>query len=234
MRNRREQITFGELLVTKRLEAKLSRAQLSRQTGISENSLVRYEKAGLEQGGQYPTGPKMAKLCFQLGIPAASAMWGCLSGEEFSEYEFQSGHEDIHDHPGYAQLRDQYDYLQSESATYREALRFLISDHEDLDPSYKEEMRTWIEQEVSGLFDTFDKFQARMIANGIADVAGDYGYASSPHDDAGVFDRRVGDVPSGAAIRFRETYFGKVKDQLANAMSLIEEHEAQIMTENKE
>lgn len=225
MRNRREQITFGELLLTKRLEAKLSRAQLSRQTGISENSLIRYEKAGLEQGGQYPTGPKLAKLCFQLGIPAASALWGCMDAEDYRKYEFGEGHADISDHPAFSQLHDQYEYLQQENSTYREALRFLVTEHDDLDPSYVEEVIVWIKDEVRNLFSTFENFQARMLANGMADIISEAGHVSMANEGSEVFDRRVKKVSSGAQVLIHQNFRGRIKDQLTSALSIIEEQE---------
>lgn len=59
--------TVGSMIWRTREDKGISRAHLAKVTGISQNSLAKYEKAG-EQDGQYPPLPKMALLCKELEL----------------------------------------------------------------------------------------------------------------------------------------------------------------------
>jgi len=76
---------LGDILSSARLQMGWSRARLSKATGISENSIVRYEKAGVSEDGQYPPAPKLAALTFALGLNAVDVMMGCLSPKDFDD-----------------------------------------------------------------------------------------------------------------------------------------------------
>ncbi|WP_420430543.1 helix-turn-helix domain-containing protein [Kordiimonas sp.] len=53
--------TMGEMLKRARLARGWSRVEFSRLTGISANTIAKYEKAG-EPGGQYPSMPRLAAI----------------------------------------------------------------------------------------------------------------------------------------------------------------------------
>lgn len=59
--------TVGGMIWRAREKKGISRAHLAKVTGISQNSLAKYEKAG-EEDGQYPPLPKMALLCKELEL----------------------------------------------------------------------------------------------------------------------------------------------------------------------
>jgi len=65
--------TVGSMIWRAREEKGVSRAQLAKTTGISQNSLAKYEKAG-EEDGQYPPLPKMALLCKELNLDPRKVM----------------------------------------------------------------------------------------------------------------------------------------------------------------
>ena len=77
---------FGEILREARKKRRWSRARLAKETGISENSIVRYEKAGIDDDGQFPPAPKLSVLAFELGLDPTEVLFGCLTGDEYEEY----------------------------------------------------------------------------------------------------------------------------------------------------
>ncbi|WP_417821368.1 helix-turn-helix domain-containing protein [Terasakiella sp.] len=64
--------TLGWLLRKKRSEKGMSRVKLSKFTGITTNTLARYELAGLE-GGKYPSAIKLMIICIHLEIDPREA-----------------------------------------------------------------------------------------------------------------------------------------------------------------
>mgnify|MGYP003117020459 CR=1 FL=1 len=169
MKNAGQQIVFGELLSQARLDLGLSRAEVARETGISENSLIRYEKAGLDKDGQYPPGPKLAKLCLHLDIPAARAMWSCLSAEDYKIARADTGiSDDVVNHPHSLLVSEQLEFLEKENRTLSTALRYLIDDEGDLvDEEFAQQMKAWIKSSVHPLLSGFQEFEKRMVAMGI-------------------------------------------------------------------
>lgn len=61
----------------------MSRADLSADTGLSENAIVRYEKAGVDEAGQVPPANKLWRLCHRLEIDSADALYASTSQEDF-------------------------------------------------------------------------------------------------------------------------------------------------------
>ncbi len=65
--------TVGGMIWRAREEKGITRVNLAKATGISQNSLAKYEKAG-EDGGAYPPLPKMALICMELGLDPRTVM----------------------------------------------------------------------------------------------------------------------------------------------------------------
>ena len=96
-----KQTPLGELLLSARQQRGWSRAKLSRETGIGENSLVRYEKAGIEEDGQFPPSSKLAVLCMCLEISSHEALLSCMTPEDFSKFSTPETEDDKYGFPLY-------------------------------------------------------------------------------------------------------------------------------------
>jgi len=197
-----EYVPLGELLLNARLERRLSRADVGKMAGISENSLARYERAGIEKDGQYPPSPKLAALCFALQIPPIRALLGCLPEEE---YFGQKGtfYDDLNDHPDFEYLNQQHFALIQENRVLGELLKIIIlPDERD---KYSEEAIENLQSKVIRIFEAqkqFGNFMEQMTGllfssfePGMMSVPGDPGpggerdtskwdYRTYPRDEA--------------------------------------------------
>ena len=167
-RQKNNQIPFGELLLKARLEMNLSRAQLSKETGIAENSLIRYEKAGVEEDGQYPPSPKLAKLCFYLGISPLKAMFGCLSYDEYWEAMTDTSENWLMDHPDHEYLVDQWFLLNKENRKLAACLKLLLQPTPDPDSHAAQELN-WLKQEATKIIEMQQAFDQKMMDHGYYD-----------------------------------------------------------------
>lgn len=160
-RQKNDQIPLGELLTKARLDKNMSRAQLAKETGFSENSLVRYEKAGLEKDGQYPPSPKLAKLCFMLDISPLTAMFSSLSRDEFWEFKPYTSENWLMDHPDHEYLLEQWFVLVKENYKLRTTLKIMLGP--DPEPgSYKEDTREWMKSEARRIIKLQEAFYQRI------------------------------------------------------------------------
>lgn len=75
--------TMGEILKEARLMREWSRNDLAELTGFSANAIAKYEKAG-KKGGQYPSMPRLAKLCALLELDARLILALCAEDQETS------------------------------------------------------------------------------------------------------------------------------------------------------
>ena len=121
-----KQYPFGEVLLSARLQRGWSRAELANSSGVGENSIVRYEKAGLEDGGQYPPAPKLAALCLALNIDFEDALLGCLTSEDFKTYSHMYKPENKYGFPLYRALSDQIIDFAHENAKLKSIVRAFI------------------------------------------------------------------------------------------------------------
>lgn len=165
-RQANQQVPFGRLLSEARTEKNLSRAELARQTGIAENSLIRYEKAGLDKDGQYPPAQKLAKLCLHLSVPSSKAIWSCLSTEDFDEYEGEL-FDDMMDHPHQLLTTEQMEYLERENQGLRESLRYFVDDIFGEEDPLNEVVREWIKKNIRPVINGYLDYENRMVAMGI-------------------------------------------------------------------
>lgn len=124
-----DQVPLGELLLNARLALRLSRADVAKATGINEQSLIRYERAGLDDEGQFPPSPKLAMLCFYLRLHPLRVLLSCLAYGDywhvkgmFSEEKFQleSGH------PDYDYMTGEVFRLRAQNDLFRVVLRHLF------------------------------------------------------------------------------------------------------------
>jgi len=143
-RQKNDQIPLGELLTKARLDAHISRAQLAKKTGISENSLTRYEKAGLESDGQYPPSPKLAALCFHLGISPMLALLGCVDYPDYWGFKGMTLESDVMDHPDHKYLGEENVTLSAENRKLRALLLILTGGNHNFD----EDEARWLMGEV--------------------------------------------------------------------------------------
>lgn len=120
------QTPFGSILSSARQQRGWSRARLSKESGISENSIVRYEKAGIEADGQFPPAPKLAALCFTLGISTSDALLGCLPANEFDEFVKHSKPDDEYGFPLYRVLAEENVIFAHENAKLKAITRAFI------------------------------------------------------------------------------------------------------------
>jgi transcriptional regulator with XRE-family HTH domain len=155
-RQTNDQIPLGELLLNARLEKRLSRADVAKLADISENSLVRYERAGIDDDGQFPPSPKLAQLCFTLELNPLTVLLSCLGYREYWrekgelwEREFM-----MKGHPDYEYLQSEVFRLMKENAMLKSALRtsFKIEDEELTDETRDillKRVRDFLVQEAS-------------------------------------------------------------------------------------
>lgn len=165
-RQKNAQIPLGELLMKARLERGFSRAHVAKEAGVSENSLVRYEKAGLEDDGQYPPSPKLASLCFCLEINPLLALLSCLGGKEYWQYYSQTGEDWLMEHPAHNYVSDQFHALLRDNHIMREALRVLL-DPEQAKEEFGPYIVDWVKEEVRKVISVQDAFEQKMKDIGI-------------------------------------------------------------------
>ncbi|WP_296994249.1 helix-turn-helix domain-containing protein [Thalassospira sp. UBA1131] len=161
-RRKNAQIPLGELLTKARLEQGLSRAHVAKEAGVSENSLVRYEKAGLEDDGQFPPSPKLAALCFSLEISPLTALLSCLGEEEYKDY-YMKTHEDwLMDHPAHNYVSEQWFALLRDNHLLRETVRVFV-DPDKAKEKFGSDGVEWIKEEAKKVIEAEDAFEQKML-----------------------------------------------------------------------
>ncbi|MBL4800559.1 MAG: helix-turn-helix transcriptional regulator [Emcibacter sp.] len=157
----KKQIPLGELLLKARLNKKLSRAYVCKEANISENSLVRYEKAGIDKNGKYPPAPKLASLCFLLEISPMDALLGSLEGNDFFDKVARSSVEQIYKHPAYRELYDEHNNILHENMLMKSIVGRLI-DEKPSAPEQREKLK-WMLLRLQKLFLEEKSFSVELI-----------------------------------------------------------------------
>lgn len=157
-RQKHDQIALGELLLTARLEMRLSRAEVAKETGIHENSLIRYERAGLEDGGQFPPSPKLAALVVFLGIDPLRALLACVPHEDYDVARMNASSNLWH-HPDHDFVLTENGKLRDENAKMIAVVRAMLG----LDNLHPETL-DWLKSEVSQYFDKDEEFRKKLLA----------------------------------------------------------------------
>lgn len=190
-RQKNAQIPLGELLTKARMERGLSRAHVAKEAGVSENSLVRYEKAGLEEDGQYPPSPKLAALCFSLEINPLTALLSCLGEDEYGKYYLQTHEDWLMEHPAHNYVSDQWFALLRDNHLLRETVRVFV-DPEGAKKKFGSDVVDWIKEEAKKVVDAEDAFEKRMLerkvfhpnTHGMAIPGPTSGFEDDPYDYA--------------------------------------------------
>lgn len=151
----------------------MTRAELSRKTGISENSLIKYERAG-QPDGQYPPTPKLAKLCFYLRIPTSEALFSCLDTSEFEitqekvdkdDFAADAFYGDVLEHPEFQLVQNENFHLTQENAKMRSILRF-IAVEQDGGWHRAPQLMRWLKTRLSNEFQALAEVESLLIAEG--------------------------------------------------------------------
>lgn len=164
-RTQQDQKPLGELLLSARLNKGLSRAQVSKATGINEGSLSRYERAGIDDDGQYPLSRKLALLCFFLEIPHLEAAFSCLDQEAFESYRGKTWEDELLDHPAHNYLLEEYTAVLRDCRLLRAALRSFYPDQLGSDATETSDV-AWVRENALRIFEKQESFEAEMIARG--------------------------------------------------------------------
>ncbi|MFD2204674.1 helix-turn-helix domain-containing protein [Kiloniella antarctica] len=165
-RQKNDQIPLGELLTMARLEKGLSRAQLAKETNVSENSIVRYEKAGLEKDGQYPPSQKLAALCFCLGISPLTALLSSLERDDYWMYYGETDQEWLMSHPAHSYLSEQWFALTRDNQLLREMLKVFLCPEKAAENFHEDDIE-WMKEEARKVIEVQDKFESKMIDLGL-------------------------------------------------------------------
>jgi transcriptional regulator with XRE-family HTH domain len=159
----------------------MSRADVAEMAGLSENSLIRYERAGIDDDGQYPPSPKLAQLCFALDLNPLTVLLSCLSYGDFWnsktylwEREFM-----LQGHPDYAYLESEVYRLQRENAMYKSALRVAYKIE---DPDLSKEGRIGLTKKVRTQLENEAALVAELEATGTISTAFGYPLPGIPVD----------------------------------------------------
>lgn len=86
--------TLGALLKEQRISRGWSRAELAKRTGLNANTIAKYEKAG-EEGGQYPSMPKLAALAAFYGLDGRRILALCAENSEDAKRLLKSADSEI-------------------------------------------------------------------------------------------------------------------------------------------
>lgn len=222
IRNLRKQKPLGELLFEARRNLDMSRPELSRLTGINENSIVRYEKAGIDEDGTYPPAPKLAAICFHLSISPTEAFWSCLSPKQFEQAEMETYHELV-DHPSQQYLNAQYENLLKENRFLREAASCLLIAEEN--SLYDADDIDWFRKELRRLIRRQEDFEARMLQWGCASLEISGIHTPGPDSpEAWVHNSALSGQLSKRADFPTLIYVWSARKALENSLQNIDEH----------
>lgn len=162
----RDQVPLGKQLLDARLEKKLSRAQVAEMADISENSLIRYEKAGVSEDGQYPPAQKLAMLWLALDLNPADLLMGSLSEDAYWQAEGRTFDEYVFQHPAFRYVDRQFDIvLRDNQKLWRLTERLLEGETEDA--ANDAENVEWLKSEVRSIIRRYRNFENRMIDLGL-------------------------------------------------------------------
>ncbi|MBV6633035.1 MAG: helix-turn-helix transcriptional regulator [Alphaproteobacteria bacterium] len=154
---------LGKALREAREKAGLSRVALCQKIGISENTLIRYERAGLEEDGQYPSSQNLAMLCLFLDLHPIWTLLKCVPEEHqeaaeqaFIDYSYEPSYQ-------FHFMQTQYLALLKDNQIQREALRILTKDPDELDDDEKY-LKQWLVEQSQEIHDRQEAFDQRMLA----------------------------------------------------------------------
>ncbi|WP_028880341.1 helix-turn-helix transcriptional regulator [Terasakiella pusilla] len=163
--NTRKHIPLGELLLKARNAMGLTQVQVAKSVGISDVSLIRYEKAGIEETGQYPPSQKLAALCILLEIPPAQALYACL--DETHDWK-QSGimwHDLIAERADFKFFVEDYKEIVNENRFLRAIIKGITDEGYTLD----EDVADWLYEQAKALTRGDSGIKRGMVERGLYD-----------------------------------------------------------------
>lgn len=144
---------LGAILTDARERFGLSRAALAKRTGITEVSLARYEKAGLDVDGQYPPSPKLAVLTIELGLDLTRLLLACVPAEDYEQWEHKVLEHDS-DAPSTGFLMDQISKIRHDNSLLHMACRVLLKIEKEnkSDFPYDDDDINWLRGQLEKAF----------------------------------------------------------------------------------
>ncbi len=155
---------LGTLLIERRIEQGLSRAEVARQARIAENSLARYEKAG-EEKGQFPPPTNLARLCMVLRLDIEQALLACLDDEDYWHLRAFTMVGNTPRHPDAIWMERQYVQALRDCNVMRSALELFLPLINPDNTGLNGEMR-WLLERVKEVVGRHEDFEARMLQMG--------------------------------------------------------------------
>jgi transcriptional regulator with XRE-family HTH domain len=189
--------TLGFLLQKARSEIGWSRKTLAYRSGISLNSINKYEKAGIDEDGQYPPANKLASLMFVLEMRPAEVFIACLPQDRQDE-----GRSIVSDdfNPSYEYMERQYVAILRDCQIYRTLFKSLFGPRPK--PASREfEHLLWLIGAAKEIHDKQEDFEAFMLKNGLF-VQNTRQY---PHEAYSGKDELSGTYPTTRAINSVDT-----------------------------
>jgi len=155
---------LGALLQGARRDKGLTRKEVAEKAEISPNSLVKYEKWGVDGEGQCPPADKLSKLCSILKLDPQAALLGSLSDREYARYQFHE-FDILSGHPMTVWLEGQFAKALRDCNILRSGLELVL---EMIDPTDKKLSPTqrWMLKEIYKTKERHENFEARMIRIG--------------------------------------------------------------------
>ncbi len=171
-------LCLGKILRQGREAKGYTRHELSWRSGVSQNSIVRYERAGIDEDGQIPPANKLAKLAIELGLDPLILLQASLSGaDQFvagNEFKINRGN------PYLTYIKDQYLTLLHENHLMRTFLQDLLSPKQEGhgNKSLLEKLDMVVQ-----IFNAQSNFENKMIKSGnFMPIAREYDHPSCKED----------------------------------------------------
>ena len=175
------QMAFGTLLFNARKAKGWTREELRDKCGVGISSIVRYERAGIDETGQYPRATTLAVLCITLEIDPLEAIMSCLPPRDFATAEGLSREQlGVLSHPQTRWLEGQFKKAVLDCTMYRSCLEQLLPAISDDDLS--EDLR-WLKNAILPVMKRHHEFEARMLQLGIYFVPTDDFILPGGHSD---------------------------------------------------
>ncbi len=150
-------VPLGEVLRSHREKSGRSRADVAASTGMTEAAIQRYEQAGVDEDGTFPSSPRLAMLCLELDISPDLALRSCLSDIQHERYREKEFGASPFDHPAFEWILDQYVAYLRDIDILKHTLRIIISEL-DNPGSIEPELFEWLLTQARTIASVHDDF----------------------------------------------------------------------------
>jgi transcriptional regulator with XRE-family HTH domain len=228
---------IGTQLRDGRAVLRVTRAQVAKDAGISENTLARYENAGLSDKGIYPPADKLVMLCNLLDLEYHEALVGCRTAEAHEKLEASSipsaqeggtFENDI----GSVYLISRFKRLLTDNFVLRDFIRAAILEVPQAG-SPEEQTVELLKSEAQAVFRRQDEFQADLVRHGVAFPYsfGDENFSFLVHnldaDEPAYAHARMIPSASGAKVNELEAAIDSAKKALGKSEAILEALQAE-------